>query len=63
MKCPYCGAELTEIVVVDNYTIDYSEEQGKWVKQIGEATYSCGNCEVILRTDDIEDILRQVDEL
>ncbi len=63
MECPYCHAMLTEITVVHNYSIDFSKEQGKWVKQLGEATYSCSNCESIMSTHDIEDVLIQVDEL
>lgn len=63
MECPHCGAELTEITVIHNYSIVYDKEQGKWVKQVGEVIYSCGDCEVILDIHNIEDILKQVDEL
>lgn len=63
MECPSCGAEVTEILARHEYTISYSEEQGKWVKDVGEAGYSCGNCLGNLEPRDIEDILRQVDEL
>ena len=63
MTCGSCGAVLSEIMVTHNYTIEYSEEQEAWVKTVGEAFYSCGNCEVVLDTNDLTDILRQVDEL
>jgi len=61
--CHSCGATITEIVAVHSYTIEYSEEQEAWVKTIGEAIYSCSNCEAVQDTDDIAEILRQVDEL
>ena len=61
--CYSCGAIITELAVTHNYTIEYSEEQEKWIKTAGEAIYSCGNCGVIQDTDDIAEILKQVDEL
>ena len=61
MQCTNCGAELTEILATHNYTI---EEHGEgWVKQVGEVTYSCTNCEGIIVVNEIQDILKQVDEL
>ncbi len=63
MQCPYCGAELTEILACYNYAIEYSEEQERWVKSIGSVVYSCSNCTDELDTHQIEDVLRQVDEL
>lgn len=63
LQCPSCGAILTEILVHHNYTIEYSEEQEKWVKSDGDASYLCVNCMEELDIGDIEDILRQVDEL
>ena len=61
--CADCVAELTEILGSHNYSISYDKEQKKWVKEVGEATYVCGNCYNELNTCEIEDILRQVDEL
>jgi len=63
MICTECGAVDPEIMATHNYTIEYSEEDNKWVKTEGDAIYSCSNCEVILGIDEIADILRQVDEL
>lgn len=61
MQCPNCGAEITEILATHNYSIEKHDEV--WVKQVGGVIYSCSNCEVILDIHDIEDILKQVDEL
>ena len=63
MECTSCGAEVTEILARHTYTISHSEEQGKWVKDCGDVTYSCGTCLEELDSRDIEDVLRQVDEL
>jgi len=63
VECPSCGKELTRILSDHRYDIRYDEEQGKWVKEIGEGIYVCGLCLEELDTHDIEDILRQVDEL
>lgn len=63
MECPSCGMELTKILACHEYAIKYDEEQKKWVRDEGEVGYSCGNCLQSLDTRDIEDILRQVDEL
>ncbi len=63
VKCSGCGAEVTEILANHHYTVEYSEEQEKWVKNIGDVTYGCGNCLEEFDTHDIEDVLRQVDEL
>lgn len=62
-ECPSCGAVLTRILASCRYTIEHSEEQCSWVKDEGSTTYVCGNCMEELNTHDIEDILRQVDEL
>ena len=62
-ECSSCGGEPTQIYASHNYSIEYDEEQGKWVKEVGEAVYVCGLCLQELDTRDIEDILRQVDEL
>ena len=63
MQCPCCNAELTEIIAIHTYTLDYSEEQEKWVKQTGDVNYRCGNCEDDLDIHDIMDALRQTDEM
>ncbi len=63
MQCPVCGAELTEILIVHHYSLDYSEEQEKWVKNDNGAYYNCGNCLEELEFSAIEDILKQVGEL
>ena len=63
VECVSCGEDLTEILAAHNYSIKYDEEQGKWVKDVGEVVYVCGLCLQELDTRDIEDILRQVDEL
>ena len=63
VKCPGCDAVVPKILVCHEYSIDYSEEQKRWVKQVGWVTYSCANCEVELNIFSIEDILKQVDEL
>lgn len=63
VECPSCGKEPTEILATHSYSIEYDEEQGKWLKKDGEPVYVCGLCLEELDTRDIEDILRQVDEL
>lgn len=63
MKCPSCGGEITEILACHTYTISYNTEQGKWLKETGGVVYNCAICMDELGIHDIEDILRQVDEL
>ncbi len=63
MKCPNCDRELTSILAQHSYSITYDREQEKWVKSCGDAEYACSMCLERLDTRDIEDILRQVDEL
>jgi len=63
VECTSCGREPTTILAAHNYSIKYDEEQGKWVKETGEVIYVCGLCLQEIDTRDIEDILRQVDEL
>lgn len=62
-ECNSCDKVLTGILAQNTYSIRYDEEQKKWVKECGEATYVCSNCLEELDSRDIEDILRQVDEL
>lgn len=62
-ECPSCGKKLAGILARHDYPIDYNEEQKKWVKECGDVRYACGSCLEELDTRDIEDILRQVDEL
>jgi len=62
--CPSCGGKPTEIRASHDYTIRYDEKQSRWIKEIGEVTYVCGLCLEELDVHiDIEDVLRQVDEL
>jgi len=63
MKCTDCGAENPTIDASHHYSISYDKEQGKYVKDEGQVLYSCGECHTDLDTTDIEDILKQVDEL
>ena len=63
MDCPSCDKELTTILAQHEYTIRYDKEQEKWVKSDGDAEYACSSCLERLDIHDIEDILRQVDEL
>ena len=63
MNCPSCEKELTTILARHEYTIKFDTDQAKWVKEIGDAEYACNSCLETLVTTDIEDILRQVDEL
>ncbi len=63
MQCPSCKAENPEILARHNYTISYSEDQTKWVKNTGYVFYNCRNCEGPLELDEIEEALKQVDEL
>ncbi len=63
MQCPNCGAENPEISACHTYIIEYSTEQEKWVKGIGGAEYTCTNCSEELSGDELDDVLRQVDEL
>ncbi len=62
-KCPDCGKENPGINASHHYSIDYSEEQGKYVKGEGQVRYSCAECNTELDITDIEDALTQVDEL
>lgn len=61
--CPVCEGASTEIEVVHVYTLKYDEAQDKWVKSEGDVRYGCGMCALMLDIHDIEDILREVDEL
>ena len=63
VECPSCGGEPTVIIATHSYTIEYSEEQNKWIKRNDYVVYACGICLDDIDTRDIEDILRQVDEL
>jgi len=63
VECPSCGGEPTTILATHSYSIEYSKEQGKWVKRNDYVVYACGICLEELDTHDIEDVLRQVDEL
>ena len=63
MECPNCGAENPEIIADHRYLIAYNEEQGKYLKDDGEVTYSCNQCSELLGIADIQDALREVDEL
>lgn len=63
MQCPRCGAENPEVLARHDYSIEYEETLRRWVKTEGGVTYSCGNCLAILETNEITDILKQVDEL
>lgn len=64
VECPSCGKKPTEIRASHDYTIWYDEVQGRWVKETGQITYTCGLCleELDVRVD-IRDVLKQVDEL
>lgn len=61
--CLSCGAVLTEILASHDYSIEHSDEQDKWIKNTGDVTYLCANCQEELDIHDIEGILHQVDEL
>ncbi len=63
MECPHCERELLLILSEHGYNIKYDKEQGKWIKRDDSVEYRCSNCLEELDTHDIEDILRQVDEL
>jgi len=63
MNCPNCGNELTEIFANHDYTIVLDTETQSWVKHDVNVDYVCGWCKEVLSVHDIEDILKQVDEL
>jgi len=63
LECSGCGGIVTEILASHDYTIEQNSETSRWVKNTGNVTYVCGNCLEELDTNDIEDILKQVDEL
>lgn len=63
MICQYCGKEPKLILASHDYDIKYDEVQKKWVKSTGDVVYNCGECHQELSVHDIEDILKQVDEL
>ena len=63
MQCPSCGAEFTEILARHEYLIEYNDELKRWVKSVGYVFYGCGNCTEELDFHDIEDALKQADEL
>ena len=63
VECQSCGKEPDVIFAEHRYDIRYDEKQGKWVKEVGEVLYVCGLCLEDIDACDIEDILRQVDEL
>jgi len=64
ITCSTCGATVNEIGAAHSYLIEYSNEQEKWVKSIGDVIYSCPNCGEELNTiEELQEILKQVDEL
>ncbi len=63
IECQSCGEEVTDILAAHNYSIYWDKEQGKWGKSDGTAVYVCSHCLEELGICDIEDILKQVDEL
>lgn len=63
MKCPNCGIVLTEIHASHDYTIELNKETQSWVKHDVAVEYTCEWCRDVLAVHDIEDILKQVDEL
>ena len=62
MRCPECGEELL-IRASHSYSISYDKEQGKYVKDDGTVIYWCDECCEILKVSEIEEALKQVDEL
>lgn len=62
-SCEDCLADNPAIQASHHYSIEYDEEQGKYSRSDGRAYYSCGNCHTELSLQDIEDVLKSVDEL
>lgn len=60
-ECPAGGHPLKTINATHEYRIH--QEEGKCRKTVGLVTYQCETCNAILSVGEIEDILRQVDEL
>jgi len=63
MQCPSCSQEVTEILAHHDYTIELDASTGNWHKNENGVVYSCSNCLEELNLHDIEDVLKQVDEL
>lgn len=61
MECPSCGEN--PMLIKANYTYDIYFENYRWHKEHHHVDYECGNCGVLLDIDEIESILKQVDEL
>ncbi len=59
--CPECDKKLN-IEATHLYDITQDDE-GKFGKSDGDATYRCANCGTFLHISQIEDALKQVDEL
>ena len=63
MICPNCEKELETISASHHYTLTFSSEQDKWVKDDGTAFYSCELCYAELGRIDIVDALVDTGEL
>lgn len=60
--CPVCKKELSIIHATHVYDITLCRPDD-WSRDEGSVEYKCGHCEELLSTNEIEDILKQVDEL
>ncbi len=60
-KCPECGKKLN-MDATHLYSIT-QDDGGKFHRSDGEASYRCDNCGTFLHISQIEDALKQVDEL
>ena len=63
MKCPHCERTLESICASHDYMINLVPNTDLYSKTVGDVDYVCGECLGTLAISDIEDILRQVDEL
>ncbi len=59
--CPGCECQLS-IWAVHRYLIT-QDNKGEFHKDEGDVKYECGRCGYVLGVSEIEDALRQVDEL
>jgi hypothetical protein len=62
VMCPQCGSAL-QLDATYSYAIGWDEEQDRYTKDIGSVEYVCGNCRAEIGRDDIDEILKAVDEL
>lgn len=63
MKCPNCEEEIIGVSATHDYSIELDPDTNQYTKHDISTEYVCQACGNGLGISDIEDILKQVDEL